>query len=208
MAPLLEGIILGLTLAIMIGPAFFTLLQTSVHRGFRSGAILALGIFLSDLTLVYLSYLGAANILGDKENQLYFGIIGGVVLIGFGIYTFTRKVLPAEMDPETNDRIPGPLTYLVKGYFLNIANPFLWLFWVGVVVAVSSNYGIRTSGMFIFFGGLLGTVLVTDLFKCFVAHHIKRFLTAKILTIINRVVGVFLVLFGLLLIVRVILWEM
>lgn len=203
MAPLLEGVLLGLTLAIMLGPAFFTLLQTAIHRGFQSGAILSAGIFLSDVTLVLLAHYGASRIIGDESNYLYFGIIGGIVLIAFGIYTFTRKVLPAEEEKAMDINRPSPFTYLVKGYVLNITNPFLWLFWLSVVVSVSSNYGVNNTQVWVFFSGLLGTVLVTDLLKSFAAGLIKGFLTPRVLTIINRVVGVFLVLFGLLLMIRV-----
>lgn len=203
MAPLLEGILLGLTLSVLVGPAFFTLLQTAIHRGFRSGAILAIGIILSDLSLVVLSDYGAASIMGDKANHFYFGLIGGVVLIGVGIYTFRRKMLPAQEEKDMGGKKPGPLTFLLKGYFLNISNPFLWLFWVSVVVSVSSNYGSRTPGMTVFFSGLLITVFVTDLIKCYLAHLIKNFLKPNILTIINRGVGILLILFGILLMARV-----
>jgi threonine/homoserine/homoserine lactone efflux protein len=203
MAPLLEGILLGLTLAILLGPAFFTLLQTALHRGFRSGAILATGIFLSDITLVYLSTIGAQRVLDDKGMHLYFGIIGGIVLIGIGIYTFTRKVMPAKGSELPDVKLPGPFTYLFKGFFLNITNPFLWIFWVSVVISVSSNYGINTPDMYVFFAGLLGTVLVTDLLKSYGAHLISGLLNHRVLTIINRVVGVFLVFFGILLIARI-----
>jgi threonine/homoserine/homoserine lactone efflux protein len=203
MAPLLEGVLLGLTLAIMLGPAFFTLLQTAIHRGFRSGAILAAGIFLSDLSLVLLARYGASRIIGDESNYLYFGIIGGIILVAFGVYTFTRKVVPAAEEGEPDIFLPSPFTYLVKGYVLNITNPFLWLFWLSVVVSVSSNYGVNTTQLWVFFSGLLGTVLVTDLLKSFAAGLIKGFLTHRILTIVNRVVGIFLMLFGLLLMIRV-----
>ena len=187
----------------MLGPAFFTLLQTAIHRGFQSGAILSAGIFLSDVTLVLLAHYGASKIIGDESNYLYFGFIGGIVLIAFGIYTFTRKVLPAEEEKALDIARPSPLTYLFKGYVLNITNPFLWLFWLSVVVSVSSNYGVNNTQVLVFFSGLLGTVLLTDLLKSFAAGLIKGLLTPRVLTIINRVVGVFLVLFGLLLMIRV-----
>ena len=205
MAPLLEGILFGLTLAVLLGPAFFTLLQTSAHRGFRAGAILAVGIFLSDLTLVYLASKGAEQVFVSKANHLYFGVIGGLVLIGYGVYTFTRKVVATDDKEEDDEKVPGPLTYLLKGYFLNLTNPFLWIFWVSVVVTVTSNYGLSTSNMYIFFAGLLGTVLFTDLLKCYGAHLIKQFLKPRILTTVNRIVGIFLVTFGIVLIMRIFL---
>lgn len=51
MTPFLEGIILGITLAVLLGPALFALVQTSIHRGFRAGMRLAFGIFLAILPL-------------------------------------------------------------------------------------------------------------------------------------------------------------
>ncbi|MBE0641757.1 MAG: LysE family transporter [Bacteroidales bacterium] len=203
MAPLLEGILLGLTLAILLGPAFFTLLQTALLRGFRSGAVLAAGIFLSDITLVYLSTIGAQQVIDNKGIHLYFGIIGGIVLMGIGIYTFTRKVLTSKGNEVPDVKLPGPLTYLFKGFFLNFTNPFLWIFWVSVVISVSSNYGINTPDMFVFFAGLLSTILITDLLKSYGAHLISGMLNPRVLTIINRVVGIFLVFFGILLIARI-----
>ncbi len=76
MVPFTEGVILGLTLAIMAGPAFVTIVQTSIQKGFAAGAILVLGIFMSDLSIVTLSYLGATQILTRESNHFYFGVIG------------------------------------------------------------------------------------------------------------------------------------
>ena len=44
-----QGILFGLTLSLMVGPAFFSLIQTSITQGFRSGSQLAMGVALSDV---------------------------------------------------------------------------------------------------------------------------------------------------------------
>ena len=102
MGPFAEGIFLGLTLAIFFGfgPALFALLQTSMHRGFLSGVWLAVGIFLSDLALVALCFMGAIQIISKPENNLAFAIISGIILIVFGIVTYTRKVYISKEDEE------------------------------------------------------------------------------------------------------------
>ena len=71
--PFFEGIIIGLTLAVMLGPAVFALIQTSIHRGTKPGIILALGIALSDLTVLVMSSLGAAQLLTDGKRSLIVG---------------------------------------------------------------------------------------------------------------------------------------
>jgi threonine/homoserine/homoserine lactone efflux protein len=202
MNPLLEGMILGLTLAIMLGPALFTLIQTSIHRGLYRGTILAFGIFLSDLTLVWFCYLGAAQIFGDERNGILFGVIGGLILIAFGVVTYLRKV---HMNPEEmldSVKKPGPVTYIFKGFFLNFANPFVWLFWVGVMVTVSANYGPESFDLKLFFAGSLITIFTTDLIKVFVANHLKKYLKPKFLIALNHSVGILLVGFGIFLVIK------
>jgi threonine/homoserine/homoserine lactone efflux protein len=208
MVPFSEGVILGLTLSILAGPAFVTIVQTSIQKGFAAGAILVFGIFMSDLTILTLSYLGATQILSKESNHFFFGIIGGLVLIGFGIYTFTRKVLEEDRNNSVVLRATSVLTYIFKGYFLNVANPFLWIFWMGVTVGVTSGYKIDSRETFLFFGGLMATILTTDLLKCFVANKIKAFLRPVLLTWINRIVGISLVVFGVVLVLRVVLAYM
>lgn len=205
MGPLIEGIILGLTLAIFFGfgPALFALLQTTIHRGFFSGLLLAIGIFLSDLVLVGLCFVGAIQIISKPENNLAFAIISGSVLIIFGIVTYTRKVqLGGENNSEIKHSKPWSITYIFKGFFLNIANPFVWIFWMGVVVGITANYEANVNSMVIFFSSTLLTVLSTDILKCFASYKIKRFLTPNIMLWVNRTAGIGLLLFGIFLIIK------
>jgi len=48
MEAVFNGVIYGLVLAVLVGPVFFTLIQTSIERGFKSGVYVAIGISLSD----------------------------------------------------------------------------------------------------------------------------------------------------------------
>lgn len=205
MGPLWEGMILGFTLAIFFGfgPALFALIQTSIHRGLWSGFLLALGIFLSDVALVALCFLGAINIMTKPENHLVFGIISGIILILFGFFTYRKKVALNSPDNDSVNSKPGPVTFMLKGFFLNIANPFVWIFWMGIVVGITANYEGNVRNVIMFFSAALLTVLATDLLKCFGSYKIKRFLTVNLIQWVNRIAGIGLALFGVYLIVRV-----
>ncbi|MDX9941450.1 MAG: LysE family transporter [Bacteroidales bacterium] len=201
---LIQGVILGFTMAFLIGPTFISLVQTSIHRGFPSGVQFAMGVVLSDLVFIALSYLGALQIFQNESNQVTMGFIGGLILMGFGAVTFTRKyVMPAPVSIEVRVSGRGILKYVMKGFFMNIFNPFLLVFWIGVMGIASSKYSIPSREILVFFAGVIGTVFLTDIFKSFIAHRIKRYINARVLTIMNRVVGVCLVLFGIGLIIRV-----
>ena len=207
MGTIFQGMIIGLTFAILLGPGFFALIQTSIHRGFRSGVFLAVGIFLSDLTALILCYLGASQMLGkDPRENFIFGIIGGIVLIIFGTYTFTRIVQVREnSDPgESQSGTAKPYVYVLKGFFLNAANPGVWFIWITVVVSVGANFGIYNRETYMFFSGILGTIFVADTLKCFIANKIKYYLKPRFMTWMNRIVGFILVVFGSFLILNVI----
>ncbi len=204
MHPFIQGIILGLTLSALLGPALFTLLQTSIHRGVKSGMFLAFGIFLSDVSVVYLALLGALQLISQKNNYMIAGIVGGFILIGFGIYTFLHKIHLDENNKGIEVRGPGPLTYVLKGYFLNIMNPFVWFFWISAMVGVSSSFVDDKHSIIIFFIGTLVTVFGSDILKVFIASRIKRHLNTNILVRVNHFVGILLIIFGVFLIIRVI----
>lgn len=204
MNPFIEGVILGLTLAVLLGPALFALIQTSIHRGFRKGVFLALGIFFSDITLVFLCYIGAMQIISNGENRLIFGVIAGIILIIYGIVSFTRHVPVTDSNNGNNNNgNTGWLTYVLKGYFLNVANPYVWLFWMTVTVGVTSNYGDdNVWSATLFFAGALLMVFSTDILKAYVAKRIKSLLNEKNIRRLNKLVGIMLVLFGIVLIAR------
>ena len=97
--------------------------------------------------------------------------------------------------------------YITKGFIINIFNPFVWVFWVTCVATASSNYGANKYSMIVFFIGVFVTVLFFDILKAAGAYSLKRFFTEKMMKILNQVIGVILMLFGLFIAVRVIFFP-
>lgn len=199
LSPLFEGMILGLTVAITLGPALFALLQTSIKHGVKIGIFLALGIFLSDLALVVGCYFGASQIITDAKYHLVLGIVGGTVMTAFGIYTILKKIPVTEQVEAINEikvNKNGPLPYFFKGFFLNIANPFLWVFWISSVLAVSGSYGGDRRSVALFFTGTLSMVLMTDILKVVLANKIKMAGNPQVKLWMNRAVGLLFIILG------------
>lgn len=201
---ILQGFSLGLTLAFSLGPAFFALIQTSTKNNFRSAVALAIGIFLSDLFCVVLAYLGMAQLFNNPQNRIYVGLIGGSILMMFGFFTIFQKKQPTA-DTENSIEIKAvnfPL-FITKGFFLNMLNPFVLIFWMGWVGLVSSNTEYSHSHLIVFFSTALLTVFVTDVLKAYSANKISKYLSERVLRFFNVAVGVILVVSGVILIYRV-----
>jgi threonine/homoserine/homoserine lactone efflux protein len=210
MSVFIEGMVLGLSLAFLFGfgPAFFALIQTGIYRGFWPGALLATGIILNDAVVVSLSLLGVAQIFGDTENYNLLGIVGGAILIVFGFVTYRKKAETEETNESEIANSPYPLSYIVKGFLLNVANPFVWLFWIGISVGILARFNGDTTHIILFFAGTLSVVFATDLGKTFLASQLKKFVTNKFLILINKIAGIALIGFGLYLIIRAIYFMM
>ncbi|MGB3948687.1 MAG: LysE family transporter [Bacteroidia bacterium] len=192
---ILQGFMLGFALAIQPGPSFFTLLQTSSKKGFKSGLALALGIFISDLFCVILAYLGIAQLFDNSETRVLVGLIGGCLLIGFGLFSLLNKKKHSEEIAVEIKAVNIPL-YITKGFFLNLLNPsviFLWILWVG---AISSNKEYTQLHVSLFFITTLGIILFTDILKAYFANKISKHISDSILRKINILLGIILIVTG------------
>jgi len=207
-AIILKGILLGLSIGFFFGfgPAFFAIIQTALHRGPLRGALMALGVFLSDSVMVILTLIGAASIFKNSENAEIMGFIGGSVLIVFGIVIFRKKSMRTENEEkkELNLQNPNPVLYPFKGFLLNIANPAIWLFWAGVVMGVATPFKDQEFKLILFFSATLLTIFTTDLTKVFVSHKLKTIINDRFLIGVNKVAGIGLFGFGVYLFVKTI----
>ena len=201
---IIEGAILGITLSLFFGfgPAMVAEIQTGILRGFWAGVFLALGVFLSDAVMVFLGFFGAVQIF--ESNKTLLGLIGGIILIIFGVVTYRRQVrIKVESDDEDSKKSePYFTTYILKGFFINVTNPFIWIFWMGIVVGFTSSYEGDVILLVSFFASALGMVLLFDILKIFSAYKVKRYLQSRNIIWINRIAGVGLVIFGIYLVIR------
>jgi threonine/homoserine/homoserine lactone efflux protein len=197
-----QTLIIVLLLTFSFGPAFFALLNTSIKHGAREGSLLATGVIFSDLfvclIVILLVSLGATNYIQDEKNQRFMGILAGLVLVVFGSFYFKK---PVKVSNETIEvKTPSTSVLLLKGFFLNLLNPTVWLLWLGNVTAVSKTFNYSIIKMLIYFGLTLGLVWAVEIFKTNLAGKIKKYLTDKIMHRVNYSTGILLVIFGVVLI--------
>lgn len=199
-----QSIMMVTILTFSFGPSFFALINTGIRYGYRTGAYLATGVVLSDFFLCILVCLlvhfGMSNLLDSKETQTFSAIIGGIILIVFGVLYFKKSNASKDETIDMEMVLPKPSVMLLKGFFLNLFNPTVWLLWLANVTAISKTLDFDIIKMLLFFMIVLGLVLLAELFKVKLAGKIKHLLTDKIMNTVNYVTGSALVLMGLLLI--------
>lgn len=204
---LLWAILIGLFLAVIVnmGPAFITLVQTSLHRGARSAAWFAIGVILNDAMVISLCILTSVQVVMRSQFEASLACIGaGIILLLFGIFTYRRKVKGREeMIEKRSQEImknasdkPAWFVFLGKGFVLNILNPFVWIFWFSAVAMVAGNMGGNKLSTIVFFAIVLGTTLAVELLKAWGASRLKKFLNPDRTALMNKIAGVLLMLCG------------
>lgn len=194
-----EGVLLGLALSMAAGPIFFMLVQLGIERGIVAGMTLSLGVLLSDVAYVTLVYFGVEWLSELPDFKWYMGLIGGIILIAFGLATALSKY-KAPKDGNITARTYGG--YFLKGVVVNIFNPFVFFLWIavtGTMIERGMDFPERTG----YFLAILMTVTVTDFIKLLLAWKIRNFMQPKHFQWLRYVAGAGLMIFGIVLIYRV-----
>jgi threonine/homoserine/homoserine lactone efflux protein len=87
----------------------------------------------------------------------------------------------------------------IAGFFMNILNPSVFLFWFAWTAAITATASETNNPIFyriIVFGTCLLFVLFTDLLKVSVAGKLRSKLTLQNMIIINRISGIIILLFS------------
>ena len=185
----------GLIFILSFGPGFFALLQTSVQQGLTKALFLVLGISISDMLFITLALMGVSSFLNNPDVKMILSAGGAIVLIAYSIFSWTRKPKIYEDNPDVKiDR--SYFKYTLKGFLINGFNPFILVFWIGIIGYVSVNHDYSTINEFYFFTGVLSTILIADTSKAFLANRLRRIITTRFLLIMNRSVAVILFVFG------------
>ena len=204
---LFNGMALGLVLTIMIGPIFVAILQSALERGWRAGASVGIGIWVSDLLFICgccLSFSHLSKLAEDSRFALYLGIIGGLILAGFGLGILIKKVNQTDLN-AVKISAKHFVGFMSKGFAVNTFNPFTFFFWISVTLGLVTKESADLSGAFPFYLGIMLIVVLGDLAKAVLAHWIRTHISLRAMRIVRRVSGAAFILFGVGLIVRVLI---
>lgn len=201
-----QGIQVGLVLCIMAGPIFFTLLQVGVEEGLAAGSMVALGVWISDLLFIVGVSLSLAYLMGIAENDrfiFYLGTIGGGILMTFGLATLLSKAPRFNMEANIPSRCSSWIALFSKGFLINTINPFTVFFWIGIASTMIIKSAFTWSQALVFFIGLMGTVMISDFLKVYLARSIRAILRPVHVLWLRRISGAAIFGFGIAMIIRV-----
>lgn len=198
MVIVLKGLLTGFILSIYIGATFFMLIETSITRGFKSAIWFDMGVLLSDMFCIFLASFFTSWIIHKLLNNFYFNVAGGLAFIGFGVnyLVYHQKKL---LTPQNQRKF---WQLFIRGFFANLLNPAVMVFWLGAVAVAISRFGIHGRQIFVYFASAMCVVAGFDLLKIHSACWLSNFLKPHVLRWIYIISGILMIGLGLVIIFK------
>jgi threonine/homoserine/homoserine lactone efflux protein len=202
------GIIIGILVSAPVGPVNVLCIQRAIERGFWGGIAAGLGAMLGDGLVALCAALGVGAISGAVQyHRMTIQVLGGLVLVAFGARLFfaTPRVMPMAMGARA-ETLRDFVWDIPQTFLLTITNPgaVLGLFaifgGVSTFVEVESYVDALTIVAAVMGGSFLWWFSLSHLIGRF-----RHLLNEQRLRLINKITGLLLLGFGVLLIGEVVL---
>lgn len=204
---LIQGLLIGATLTVMVGPITFTILDSSFTGGVFYGIVTAFGMWCSDFLYIALCYFGAQQLqvsLQSDEMARWIGIIGGVILITIGVFIW--KTRASQAMPQSSHKVLRYSGHWVRGFAVNTFAPFSLFFWPTVTLTIVLPTAASTPHAMWFYAGVMMSIMFGDVLKSLFAGWIRERISPKTIKQIRTGLAVLFVGIGLFSLGRVI-WQ-
>lgn len=192
---LVQGGAIGFLVAAAIGPIAMLCIRTTLERGRIAGLAAGMGVAVADTIYAAIgaygiSFVGAALSSGESWLKL----VGGIVLIGFGIYLARKQPVTAAEEQE----VPKSLTAdFLMTLGLTLTNPMTILSFAGLFAGVSGLRGFPLSEIPALLLGVFAGSAVWWVALAFVIGMIRHRIKPTTMLWINRGSAAAIIGFGL-----------
>ena len=189
---ILSAIGLGIMLSLVfIGPIFFLLIETSFSRGPKHALALDLGVIVADILCIAAAFFASADLVQLIDKHPGFYRITSFIIFIYAIYMIVSRT---RMHLAGEEKMIGQNYFrtFLNGFFFNILNIGVVLFWLVTVISVRNAYP-HLKEFLLYMALVVATYLCIDFFKIYLAKQFHDKLTEKLANQIRKGVGFILV---------------
>ncbi len=189
---ILSAVGLGIMLSLVfLGPIFFLLIETSFSRGPRHAFALDLGVITADILCIVAAFFASADLVQLIDKHPGFYRITAFIILIYAVYMIVSRTKMHIAGEEKMINQNYFKTFL-NGFFFNILNIGVVLFWLVTVISVRNAYP-NLDEFLLYMALVVGTYLIIDILKIYLAKQFHDKLTEKLANQIRKGVGFILV---------------
>ncbi len=127
---LMKGFVIGVVVSAPLGPVGVLCIQRTLNKGRAYGLVTGLGAALSDIIYALITGYGMSFVFDFiQANIFYLQLIGSVMLLLFGVYTFRSNPVRSIRPVSANK---GTLVHnFVTAFFVTLSNPLIIFLFIG-----------------------------------------------------------------------------
>lgn len=192
-----RGIAIGVLISAPMGPVGMLCIQRTLAKGRKQGLYTGIGATISDLIYCLLTGFGLSLIQEFLEqNQSVIQLVGSAVLIGFGVYIF-RKNPATSITRAEEEESADPKKNILGGFLFTFSNPLILFLIIGLFARF--NFPVPDVKFYHYIVGYIAIAagalgwwwLVT-----FSIDKVRARFSLRSMAIINRVIGIVIMIFA------------
>ena len=192
-----KGMLIGMVASAPMGPVGILCVQRTLNKGRLYGFVTGIGAAVSDIIYAGITGFGMAfvmDFINNEQNKFYLQIIGSVLLLGFGVYTWIS-------DPTKNMRKSamqrGTFWYNTWTAFLvTFSNPLIVFLFMALFAQFAFVIPDHPFEMVIGFASIVGGALLWWYGLSWLVDKVRTIFDAQGIRIINRVIGAVVIIFS------------
>jgi threonine/homoserine/homoserine lactone efflux protein len=182
---LLRGAVAGLAISAPVGPVNVLCVSRTISRGTRAGLISGLGAATADTIYGAVAGFSISVVIGLLiRNEFWIRLVGGILLIGIGIYYYFKRPVAPRWEPSESAH-----SEYVTAMLLNLTNPTVVLSFLAVLAGLRLSHPrawwltlLMVAGIF------LGSMLWWSLLALLANRFRERF-NERAMLWMNRIAG-------------------
>ena len=180
-----KGMLIGMIASAPMGPVGILCVQRTLNKGRWYGFATGIGAAVSDIIYAFIN---------NEQNKFYLQIVGSVLLLAFGIYTW-------RMDPTKNmhqsGQQKGSLWYNIWTAFLvTFSNPLIVFLFMALFAQFAFVIPDHPFEMLVGFASIVGGALLWWYGLSWLVDKVRTIFDDHGIRIINQVIGAVVTLFS------------
>ena len=192
-----KGMLIGMDASAPMGPVGVLCVQRTLNKGRLFGLVTGMGAALSDIIYAGITGFGMAfvmDFINNDQNKFYLQIIGSIMLLVFGIYTWRS-------DPTRNMHKSGQQrgTYwynMWTAFLVTFSNPLIIFLFMGLFAQFAFVIPDRPFEMVVGSTSIVAGALIWWYGLTWLVDKVRAIFNDDAIRLINRIIGAVVIIFS------------